>query len=122
MDCPFCGKEMRQGYIPAGDVLRWLPTGEELFTASREDRVQLFYSLKNTSIDNGPEAYYCADCMRLVVTVPPQRETLAQRLAKRKQERIGASEKEKPLPQQEPRKEKMPKKQKKNWDKDPWED
>ena len=120
MDCPFCGKEMRQGYIPAGDVLRWLPTGEELFTASREDRVQLFYSLKNTSIDRGPEAYYCADCMRLIVSVPPQREALTQRLAKWKRERTGTAEKAS-LPQ-EPQKEKTPKKQKKNWDKDPWED
>ena len=121
MECPFCGKEMRQGYIPAGDTLRWLPAGEELFTASKEDRVRLFYPLKNTSIDNGPEAYYCADCMRLIVTVPPQRETLAQRLAKKKQERVEATE-EKSLPNSVALDEEKPKKRKKNWDKDPWED
>lgn len=121
MECPFCGKEMRQGYIPAGDVLRWLPTGEELFTASREDRVRLFYPLKNGSIDNGPEAYYCADCMRLIVSVPPQREALTQRLAKWKRERTEEKTEKAPTAQAEPVDVKKPK-HKKNWDKDPWED
>ena len=114
MDCPFCGKEMRQGYIPAGDTLRWLPTGEELFTTSREDRVRLYYPLKSVAIDKGPEAHYCADCMRLVVNVPPQRETLRQRLAKRQQGKAETELEEYPG-DEAPRR-------KKNGDKDPWED
>lgn len=63
--CPYCGKEMRAGAIPASrDRLKWL-------SGSREDykREEVWLSEYPLVTDKEARAFYCADCKMVIVPV-----------------------------------------------------
>ena len=60
MDCPFCGKEMKEGTIPSGS--RWIP--DDGLDAGEE--VPLAVGLLGTV----PKSFYCPDCRQIILPVP----------------------------------------------------
>lgn len=61
MDCPFCGKELKEGLIPARDRLQWR---DKNFT----ERVFL------SSWTQEAKAFYCPDCRQIILPVPERAE------------------------------------------------
>ena len=57
MDCPFCGKEMKEGLIPSRDRLRW------------RDKA-LVDTILLSSWSEEVKAYFCPDCRQIVLPVP----------------------------------------------------
>ena len=70
MDCPFCGKEMKEGLIPARDRLQWR---DKKFT----ERVFL------SSWTEEAKAFYCPDCRQIVLPVPEKAEGVIDTLERR---------------------------------------
>ena len=71
MDCPFCGKEMKEGLIPANNRLQWR---DKIFT----ERVFL------SSWTKEAKAFYCSDCRQIILPVPETEgviDTLERRLS-----------------------------------------
>ena len=63
MNCPFCGKEMQEGTVPAAqNALKWCSKGMS---------IQEIY-LTNTPVFQTQEAqaFYCPDCQQVIVPVP----------------------------------------------------
>ena len=62
MDCPFCGKEMKEGAIPSGNRLEWV------------DRSGTEDSWKGIALNGffggNVMAFLCPDCRRIVIPVP----------------------------------------------------
>lgn len=70
MECPFCRKEMQEGYIPADrSALTWHGGGRE---------VRLTYT---PILEEKAEAFYCPDCRQIILPVP-ELETFSQRVKK----------------------------------------
>ena len=61
MDCPFCGKEMKEGLIPSRDRLQWR---DKNFV----DRIFL------SSWSEEAKAFFCPDCRQIVLPVPEKAE------------------------------------------------
>ena len=61
MDCPFCGKGMKEGLIPARDRLQWR---DKNFT----ERVFL------SSWTAEAAAFYCPGCRQIILPVPERAE------------------------------------------------
>ncbi len=61
MDCPFCGKELKEGLIPPRDRLQWR---DKNFT----ERVFL------SSWTQEAKAFYCPDCRQIILPVPERAE------------------------------------------------
>lgn len=57
MDCPYCGKEMKEGLIPSGDRLQW---------RDKEFTERVFLS----SWAQEAKAFYCPDCRQILLPVP----------------------------------------------------
>ena len=108
MDCPFCGKEMKEGLIPARDRLQWR---DKNFT----ERVFL------SNWTEEAKAFYCPDCRQMILPVLEKAEGVLDTV-ERKQPSVG----EKIETAQEKwaahRDEAKDEKRKKNFgQKDPWE-
>ena len=63
MICPFCGKEMREGFIPAGSSGLVWRSGELLESDVYLSRIPVLRGQSAT-------AYYCPDCRQVIVPVP----------------------------------------------------
>ena len=59
MDCPFCGKEMKEGIIPSG--FKWVEDGQDAW-----DGIPLTVGL----LGSAPKSFYCPDCRQIVLPVP----------------------------------------------------
>ncbi len=59
MDCPFCGKEMKEGRIPSGD--RWVEDGQDAWEG---------IPLTTGLLGKVPKSFYCPDCRQIVLPVP----------------------------------------------------
>lgn len=59
MKCPYCGKEMEQGYIQSRDGLGW----------SKKDRMLKVFAglLAEIPFGNSVDAWRCADCKKIVI-------------------------------------------------------
>lgn len=72
MECPYCKKEMSEGYIHNGrQPIHWIPDGAKpamLAYNIAKGGVSLRHKPTGPAIINGysAEAYYCADC-RVVI-------------------------------------------------------
>jgi len=107
MDCPFCGREMKQGTIPSG--VRWV-----------EDD-----SLESVPLCGGlfrrvPKSFFCPDCRQLILPVPEVEGTLEflERKLDGVSEKIGTAQKQWEARRTEKHQEA---KKKKIGEKDPWE-
>ena len=79
MDCPYCGKEMKAGGIPAGRcAVYWQENSEEI-DAPQE---KVILSKNPVWRIEQAEAFYCPDCRRIIVPVP-EIETTGQKLKKK---------------------------------------
>ncbi len=64
MKCPYCEKEMQNGYIPTDTTpAQWLPEGEKqsLFKLKYSKNCKKLIS-ENTSFGIHAIAYYCGNC------------------------------------------------------------
>lgn len=61
MDCPFCGKEMKEGKIPSRDHLRWVDSAEEGVWGG---------GIRLSGTFQEAQAFFCPDCRRIVMPVP----------------------------------------------------
>ena len=61
MDCPFCGKEMKEGRIPSNNQLKWYDNTVDTVMG---EGVRLSESFRTA------EAFYCPDCRQIVLPVP----------------------------------------------------
>ena len=59
MDCPFCGKGMKEGWIPSGT--RWVEDGQDTW-----DGIPLTTGL----LGKMPKSFYCPDCRQIILPVP----------------------------------------------------
>ena len=85
MDCPFCGKELRQGMIATGYQLSWRSCDE---IGEERECVPL------AGLFGGElEAFFCPDCRRIVLPVPEKAGFLEAARQKRDAagEKIGAA-------------------------------
>ncbi len=71
MECPYCKKEMREGFIPATQYrVRWIagpPPREFLDTFA--DREQVWLSELPMLTYKTAEAFYCPDCKTVILPV-----------------------------------------------------
>lgn len=71
MKCPYCGKEMKEGYIQASSLLAWTPKNETPVGVTRwaksPNSVTLakWYGITDASID----ACYCESCNKVIIDV-----------------------------------------------------
>lgn len=67
MNCPFCGKAMSEGYLPASS-LEWVPKGNVPRLTYPKDR-SLGFRVGKHSFSNLKKqpAWYCAFCNRIVI-------------------------------------------------------
>ncbi len=111
MDCPFCGKEMREGRIPSRDNLKWYESAGE---NAWGEGIRLNKSFQDT------DAFYCSDCRQIILPVP-EIEGMLDKM-KRKldavSEKVGEMQKQREAQRTEAKKEQ---KKEKLGTKDPWE-
>ena len=112
MDCPFCGKKMREGRIPSRDRLKW-----------KDDlSVDPWESVPLSSVFGGsPKTFYCPDCRQIILPVPEKAEGVIETMERKLSavgDKIDAAQK-----QWEARRDqtKEQKKKKEFGSKDPWE-
>ena len=109
MDCPFCGKEMKEGIIPSGS--KWVEDGLDAW-----EGIPLTVGL----LGKVPKSFYCPDCRQIILPVPEVESVLE--MMERKLSAVGGKL-EAAQKQWETRKSQT-KEQKKKKDfgsKDPWE-
>ena len=82
MDCPFCGKEMKEGTIPSAS--KWVEDGLDIW-----EGIPLTVGILGTA----PKSFYCEDCRRIVLPVPEKVGFLeaARQKLDAASERIGAA-------------------------------
>ena len=114
MDCPYCGKEMREGSVPAN---RWYP-GDSVSNGVKMAK----YSFENLEYET--PAFYCEECRKVIISIPPAEEMesvfekLEKKLTAYGQQRIEEREQK----QAEKTAEKEKRQREKSRKKDPWED
>lgn len=66
MNCPYCNKEMKKGYIEQSDFrfpLKWCPDDvNKVFLKSNKGNIKLT-SVFNTALT----VHYCGDCKRFII-------------------------------------------------------
>ena len=69
MKCPFCGEEMKSGYLKSGRGFYWGPDKELGWI--EKDCVKLCYGFWKAAIDgfNVPSDY-CPTCKKIITSVP----------------------------------------------------
>ena len=67
--CPYCGKEMEQGYIKSPQQIYWSDNKELGPASPGETRIRLSQKFWN-GFFNGfhVESYYCPDCKKIVTS------------------------------------------------------
>lgn len=71
MKCPYCEKEMQNGYIEADNLLSWTPENEVRKGLTKwaisPNGVKLadFYLMCSASVD----AMYCSSCKKIIINV-----------------------------------------------------
>lgn len=117
MNCPFCGKEMREGFIPVSrNTLVW--RGKSIENSALCDDVILsnFPLIRLQETD----AFYCPDCRQVIIPVP-EFEPFSDKV-KRKLDNVVEKITSATQSFEEQREEKQKQKeQKKREGKDPWE-
>ncbi len=70
MECPYCKKEMREGFIPADRYrVRWIAGSPKGYWGSLDDREEVWLSEYPMLRVQGAEAFYCSGCKTVVVPV-----------------------------------------------------
>lgn len=65
MTCPYCGKEMRNGFIQSAREIFWSPTKKKVFFRPfKSDDVPVAPSGWNSSVAG---ACYCDNCRKIVI-------------------------------------------------------
>ncbi len=72
MDCPFCGKEMKEGIIPSGS--KWVEDGLDAW-----EGIPLTVGL----LGKVPKSFYCPDCRQIVLPVPEKAEGVIDTMERR---------------------------------------
>lgn len=120
MDCPYCGKEMREGGIPARqDAVKWL-SGDRKDAEWEAERERVLLSEVPYVTGKEARAFYCPDC-RVVIVPVPEVKTASDKLKQKWDaftEKVEAVHEEKEAQRAEA-KEKREKRKKRG--KDPWE-
>ena len=67
MNCPFCGKEMKPGWLRSRRPLQWdtKPPGR-LLPVKGQEKVAIY------SINEPPAAYICQECEKIIVDYSTQ--------------------------------------------------
>ena len=110
MNCPFCGKEMKEGMIPSG--VKWVEDGQEAW-----EGIPLAVGL----LGKIPKSFYCPDCRQIILPVPEKTEgvlDIVERKLSDAGDKIEAVQKEWEARRAQAKKEK---KKKDFGSKDPWE-
>ena len=120
MICPYCGKEMRDGAIPAyRQRLAWCPRSEEYGGIVGGDRTPLSRPTGAFGSEYA-DAGYCEQCKVVVVPVP-EIDTLADKLDRKLdewREKRSAQQQARQAQREEKKREERSKKRR---EKDPWE-
>lgn len=115
MNCPFCSEEMREGFIPAGNQLKWAESGAEE-TLWGTEGVPL-----NGFFGGEIKGFFCPGCRRIILSVPEKAESMGEKLRRKlgaAAQKAGAAQKQ----WEDRRAEEKERKRKKNFgQKDPWE-
>ena len=108
MECPFCGKEMKEGLIPSSDRLVW------------RDKQLTDTVLLSGYFDEQAKAFLCPDCRQIVIPVPEIEGMWdkVQRKMDEASEKLGAVQAKWKEQREETKKQK---KKEKFGQKDPWE-
>lgn len=119
--CPYCGKEMRDGVIPAyRNHVEWMGRGEDGIIGSGVDDENSVMLVKAGMFGGNTPAYYCESCKAVIIPVPEIEWTL-DKLDKKFtawQEKMSAQREERKAQREE---EKREEKSRKRREKDPWE-
>ena len=120
MICPYCGKEMRDGAIPAyRQRLAWCPRSEEYGGIVEGDRTPLSRPTGAFGSEYA-DAGYCEQCK--VVEVPvPEIDTLADKLDRKLDEWREKRSAQQQVRQAQREEKKREERSKKKREKDPWE-
>lgn len=121
MECPYCNKEMRAGYIWTGSKgASWW---------DNENNAENFWGMPNrvplfkggwASEELGPAAWYCADCRKIVMDVPEIEQT-SEKLKRKWNDLTGKAAEKLDEARARREKENREKKREANRKKDPWE-
>ena len=119
--CPYCGKEMRDGAIPAyrSDIY-WRPRNEDGTISNGFDSGGEVALCRAGLFGGDTPAYYCEDCKVVIVPVP-EIEWPLDKLDKKLtawQEKMSAQREERKAQREEEKREENSKKRR---EKDPWE-
>ena len=120
--CPYCGKEMRDGAIPAyRDYVEWQERGEDGLLGDKLNDEHSVTLVKPGIFGNDQTpAYYCESCKVVIVPVP-EIEWPLDKLDKKLtawQEKMSAQREERKAQREEEKREENSKKRR---EKDPWE-
>ena len=120
--CPYCGKEMRDGVIPAyRDHIEWMGRGKDGMLGSDPDDKNSVTLVKAGLFCNyQTPAYYCESCKVVIVPVP-EIEWPLDKLDKKFtawQGKISAQREERKAQREEEKREERSRKRR---EKDPWE-
>ena len=63
MNCPYCGKEMKQGALTSRNAILWSETGETLSFF----HLRTLPALTDVFRVNNPAAYRCEDCKTIIL-------------------------------------------------------
>ena len=121
MECPYCSKEMRAGYIATGgNGTSWVDNenNEENFWGM-PNRVPLFRG-GWAAEGRGPGAWYCADCRKIVMDVP-EIERTGEKLKRRWNDLTGKATEKLKEARARRKEENREKERETNRKKDPWE-
>ena len=133
MECPYCKKEMREGYIPAyRDRLKWIAGKFEGSGTVPIDYEEVWLSEAPLLTGKAAEAHLCPDCKAVIVPVKEFKDGFGQTMDKARAlggrlgaatERLGAALEARDECREEARQEKERKKREENIKKgkDPWE-
>ena len=121
MECPYCNKEMRAGYIWTGSKgASWW---------DNENNAENFWGMPNrvplfkggwAAEGLGPAAWYCADCRKIVMDVP-EIERTGEKLKRRWNDLAGKATEKLKEARARRKEENREKKRETNRKKDPWE-
>ena len=66
MNCPYCNKEMKSGFLKSSHLIYW---GEDKTLAPFLNGIRLTkFNLEGFFKGNFVESYYCSDCKKIIVS------------------------------------------------------
>ena len=67
MNCPFCNKDMKKGFLKSSHYMHW---GEEKSLGFLPHDLKLTrFSLEAMLKGNFVESYYCSECKKIIVSI-----------------------------------------------------